>query len=172
MICHIWCWYYQQKWKSLRCAHREARHAGGLLRWSLHATYLSNGQPLGRAVFADDAVGHADKVLAELLDTLLAAVGGISWWLCGDISSQRQQLDEGHHVCWLQSLLLGVLQGLHGDVQQGRCLGEAGQGWRLLPQHGLRGAETLESTKTTFFSCESFITSVMTHLLHWTEDMP
>lgn len=79
--------------------------------------YLFDGLPLEGVVFTDDAVGHTNEVLAELLDVVLAVVGGIGKRLCGDISSQRQQLDEGHHVCWLQSLLLGVFQSLDRDVQ-------------------------------------------------------
>lgn len=89
--------------------------------------YLFDGLPLQGVVFTDDAVSHTDEVLAELLDAVLAVVGGIGKQLRGDISSQRQQLDEGHHVCWLQSLLLGVLQGLNRDVQQGGRLRQAAQ---------------------------------------------
>lgn len=90
----------------------------------LSVCYLFDGLPLEGIVFTDDAVGHTNKELAELLDVVLAVVGGIGERLCWDVSSQRQQLDEGHHVCWLQSLLLGVLQGLDRDVQQGRRLGQ------------------------------------------------
>ena len=93
----------------------------------LYVRYLFDGLPLEGVVFADDAVGHADEVLAQLLDAVMALVGDIGGRLCGDVSSQGQQLDEGHHVCWLQSLLLGVLQGLDRDVQQGRRLGQAAQ---------------------------------------------
>lgn len=89
--------------------------------------YLFDGLPLEGVVFTDDAVGHADEVLTELLDVVLAVVGGISKRLCGDVSSQRQQLDERHHVCWLQSLLPGIFQSLDRDVQQGRHLGQAAQ---------------------------------------------
>lgn len=85
--------------------------------------YLFDSLPLKGVVFTDDAVGHTDELLAELLDVVLAVVGDIG--KPGDVSSLWQQLDEGHHVCWLQSLLLGVFQGLDRDVQQGRCLGHA-----------------------------------------------
>lgn len=85
--------------------------------------YLFDVLPLQDIVFTDDAVGHADEVLAELLDIVLAVVGAVGERLFGDIRSQRQQLDEGYHVCWCQSLLLCVLQGLDRDIQQGRHLG-------------------------------------------------
>lgn len=78
--------------------------------------YLFDGLPLEGVVLTDDAVSHTDEVLAELLDVVLAVVGDTSEWLCGDVSSQRQQLDEGHHVCWLQFPPLGVFQGLDRHV--------------------------------------------------------
>ena len=93
----------------------------------VYICYPFDGLPLQSVVFTDNAVCHTDEVLAKLLDVLLAVVGGTSEWLYGYISSERQQLYEGHHVCWLQSLLLGVLQGLDRDIQQGRCLGQAAQ---------------------------------------------
>lgn len=63
--------------------------------------YLFDGLPLEGVVLTDDAVGHADEVLAELLEAAPAVVGGTGERVRGDVGCQRQQLDEGHHVCWL-----------------------------------------------------------------------
>lgn len=104
--------------------------------------YLLDGVPLEGVVLADDGVGHTDKALAELLDAVPAVVGGVRTGLCGDVGSQRQQLDERHHISWLQALLLSVLQGLDRHIQQGRRLSQAAQTRRLLPKHRRLKVET------------------------------
>lgn len=89
--------------------------------------YLFDGLPFEGIFFTDDAVGHIDKLMAELLDVVLGVIGGIFKRLCRGVGSERQQLDKRHHVRWLQALLSGVFEGLKGEVQQSRSLGQAAQ---------------------------------------------
>ncbi|TNN26776.1 hypothetical protein EYF80_063085 [Liparis tanakae] len=105
--------------------------------------YLFDGLPLEGAVLTDEAVRHTDEVLAQLpdrvpdrvLDRVLDRVPAV---VRLGVSSQRQQLEDGHHVGGLQSPPMGVLQGPGREVQQDGGLGPAAQG--LLGQHRL-GAE-------------------------------
>lgn len=101
-------------------------------------SHLFNGLPLEGTLFADDAISHIEKVVTELLDVVLAVVGGVTKLLRWKVSSQRQQLDKRHHVCWLETLLLGVFHGLEGEVQQGRGLSQTPQTGRLVQQRPLQ----------------------------------
>lgn len=98
--------------------------------------YLFDGPPLEGVVLADEAVGHADEVLAHLLEVPLALIGAQG--VRGGVGGQRQKLHEGHHVRGLEPLLPDVPQGLSRDVQQGAGLGQTAETSQMSPQSRLR----------------------------------
>lgn len=123
--------------KLLKRLHTNRAHTLNRTHARTH-THLFNGLPLEGIFFADDAISHIEKVVAELLDVVPAVVGGTFKLLRWEVSGQRQQLDKRHHVCRLKTLVLGVLQGLEGEVQQGRGLSQTPQTGRLVHQHPLQ----------------------------------
>lgn len=99
--------------------------------------YLFDGLPLGGAAGAEEAVGHADEVLAQLPQRLLAPVGaGRSG---GRVGGHRQQPQERQHVGGRERLLPAALQGASGHVQQGGGLGQAAGAGHGLAQSRLGG---------------------------------